>query len=68
MTHECTNEGKIATMRTDIEHLKGNDSKIENSLEKINDKVDKILWFILGQSVTLLVTVIGGLALYALVN
>lgn len=68
MEHNCKNEGKLAAMESDINHLKGNDIDMKNALEKVNEKLDKVLWFIMGQSVTLVVTVIGGLALYALVG
>lgn len=61
MTHECTNEGKISAMATDIEYLKGNDQKIEKTLDKLEGKIDKILWFILGQCVAVIYLIIGGI-------
>lgn len=68
MEHNCKQEGKFASMEADIRYLKQADIKSDERQTRIEEKLDKILWFILGQSVTLVVTVVGGLALYAMVG
>lgn len=68
MDHACINQSEIATLKAEVGSLKNENKQIDAWKNRIEDKLDKILWFILGQSVTLIVTVVGGLALYAMVG
>lgn len=57
-SHECKKEGIIATIQANIESLKKQDEKDDKWKERIEAKVDKILWFLLGQTSTVIVAII----------
>jgi hypothetical protein len=54
----CTQTDTIQDIRTDVAILKASDERHEGVLERMETKIDKILYFILGIGVT----AIGGLA------
>lgn len=73
MDHVCNKAEDISVIKEDVATLKNDISNIKQDRineqswkERIEDKLDKILWFFLGQSVTLILTVVGGVVLYAI--
>jgi len=63
--HSCIRNDEISTLKADVTNLKKytNDDKAWKT--RMEDKVDKILWFFLGQSVTLIVGFAVGVLIYA---
>lgn len=62
MSHECNKAEDIATMKNDIRHLQ-DDREIDlNWRERIEDKLDKIIWFFLGGTSSLII----GVGIYVL--
>ena len=68
MTHECTKDAEIATIKANIEQLQKNDLDSSSWRIRMEDKIDKMLWFLLGQSVSLIICVVGGVIIYAITN
>ncbi len=64
--HVCKRDEEIGIMKSDITHLQEYTNEDKTWKQRMEDKVDKILWFFLGQSVGLIITVLGGLIIYAL--
>lgn len=68
--HACINIKTISELRSDVDHMKENNEKFEERDSKwknsIEVKIDKILWFFLGQSVGLIITVIAGVIMYVI--
>ena len=64
--HTCTKSEKISTMESDIKNLKEYTTDDKSWKTRMEDKVDKILWFFLGQSVTLIVGTVAGVLIYVL--
>lgn len=65
MAHdECMRQGEIGAMQTEITILKEytNDDKAWKI--RMEDKIDKILWFFLGQSLGVITLVIGSVIVY----
>lgn len=79
MSHECVRtveieklkenqyetDQKVATLMADVSNIKQDKVEENNWKTRIEEKIDKILWFFLGQSVTLILTVLGGVIIYA---
>lgn len=55
--HECDQRDVIATMKEQLKTLFSNQTRDEAWKMRIEDKIDKILWFFLGQTFTILVGV-----------
>ena len=73
MNHECSKAEEISTIKQDVAVIKSDIINIKQDQQeeqgwkqRIEDKIDKILWFFLGQSVTLIVTVLAGVILYVI--
>ena len=66
MAHECTKETEIATMKAEIQQLKRNDTDAAGWRVRMEEKMDKMLWFLLGNSVSLILCVAGGVIVYAI--
>jgi len=73
MSHECSKNEAItklqenmASAMADISNIKEDKAEDVNWKVRIEEKVDKLLWFFLGQSVTLILTVLGGVVIYAI--
>lgn len=66
MEHACNKETDIATLKSEVRALNiyTNDDKTWKN--RMEDKIDKILWFFLGQSVGLIICVIGGVLVYVI--
>ena len=64
--HNCIKVDEISTMKADINNLKEYTTDDKAWKSRMEDKVDKILWFFLGQSGTLIVGAVVGVVVYAL--
>ena len=64
--HNCIKSEKISTIEADITNLKEYTTDDKAWKSRMEDKVDKILWFFLGQSVGVITLVIGGVMLYVI--
>lgn len=64
--HSCIKLDEISTMKSDISNLKEYTTDDKAWKTRMEDKVDKILWFFLGQSVGVITLVIGGVILYVI--
>ena len=53
-------------MEAKVDGLEKYNEQSETWRIRLEDKVDKILWFILGQSVSLIICVLGAVVLYAI--
>jgi len=64
--HVCARSDEISVMGADIKNLKEytNDDKAWKT--RMEEKVDKILWFFLGQALGVITVVIGGVILYVI--
>jgi len=62
--HQCNRNDEISTLKANVETLKEytNDDKAWKN--RMEDKVDKILWFFLGQSVGVITLVVGSVVVY----
>ena len=58
VNHSCTQEGKISAIEQQITTIFNNQKKDEAWKVRIEDKIDKILWFFLGQTFTALIGII----------
>ena len=64
MEHACKKETDIATLHSKVEALENYTADDKTWKNRMEDKIDKILWFFLGQSVGLIICVIGGVLVY----
>jgi len=64
--HSCKKTEEISKMQADIINLKEYTTDDKAWKTRMEDKVDKILWFFLGQSVGVITLVIGGVILYVI--
>lgn len=64
MDHNCSKSDEISTMKADIINLKEYTTDDKTWKSRMEDKVDKILWFFLGQSVGVITLVIGSVVVY----
>ena len=55
----CEQAQTISEIKSDVEILKASDSRHENVLTRMEDKIDKILWFTMGFFGTAIVALIG---------
>ncbi len=65
MAHdECLKQGEIGVLQTKVETLENytNDDKAWKI--RMEDKIDKVLWFFLGQSLGVITLVIGSVIVY----
>lgn len=53
--HDCNQKEPISVMKEQIKTLFISQDKDDKWKERIEDKIDKILWFFLGQAFTVLV-------------
>jgi len=66
MEHACKKETEIATLHSEVKSLKEYTADDKTWKNRMEDKIDKILWFFLGQSVGLIICVIGGVLVYVI--
>jgi len=66
MEHACKKETDIATLHSKVGALETYTSDDKTWKNRMEDKIDKILWFFLGQSVGLIICVIGGVLVYVI--
>jgi len=66
MEHACKKETEIATLHAKVETLENYTTDDKTWKNRMEDKIDKILWFFLGQSVGLIICVIGGVLVYVI--
>lgn len=64
MAHECTQREAISTLKSDVNNLKEWRNVHDVRFDRIENKIDKILWFFLGQTFTFAVSIIIGIVLY----
>lgn len=55
--HVCTEQNSIATIKEQIKTLFSHQDKDDKWKVRIEDKIDKILWFFLGQTFAVLASV-----------
>ena len=66
MDHSCVKGEEIGKMKSDIKSLKEYTTDDKAWKSRMEDKVDKILWFFLGQSVGVITLVAGSVIVYVI--
>lgn len=67
MAHEeCLRQGEISSMQTEIGALQQYTTDDKMWKVRMEDKIDKILWFFLGQSLGVITLVIGSVIVYVI--
>ncbi len=64
MEHVCKHESEIGSFATDITNLKRDNLKRDDWQTRIEDKIDKILYFFLGQSVGIIASIVVAVIIY----
>lgn len=66
MEHACIKENEISVLKEQVKTLKKAGDKEEAWKVRIENKVDKIVWFIMTQSVATILAVVGAVTIYAI--
>ena len=64
--HNCIRNDEISTLKADVNNLKVYTTDDKEWKNRMEDKVDKILWFFLGQSVGVITLVVGSVIVYVI--
>jgi len=68
MDHTCSHEADIAKLKEGYSTLKKENDKRDSWQARIEEKLDKILYFFLGQSVGIIASIVVGVILFMVNN